>query len=105
MAERKTSGTPVRVQTMEQLIDVIDNVVASNEATSIEFRDGQRVKVSPDPASISPSEGEDPPEEVARRLAIAHSLFGVWSDIDGEAWKKQIKEERGSFRPDVEFDN
>jgi hypothetical protein len=104
MAESKAS-TP-KVQTMKQLLKVVDDAIASNTPTSIELSGGRRVSISPEPQSLAvPADGvQFTPAEVARRLAVIRSLFGAWSGIDGEAWKKQIKEERGSDRAVVDFD-
>ena len=106
MAERRRKPEPIPVRTMEQLLQVVDDVINSDESTPIELRNGRRVNISPEPRSIAtPANGEVfTPEEISERRAIIASLFGVWSDIDGEAWKKRIKAERGSNRPLVDFD-
>lgn len=87
------------VKTMEQLLDVVDDVMASNRAEAVEFRNGRHVMIVPESDVLPASANDDSAEEIERRLAIVRSLHGAWSDIDAEAWKKQIKEERGSDRP------
>lgn len=106
MAERKPKHEPVRVQTMEQLLRVVVDVVASKQPAPIELRDGRRVNISPEPRSLAiPANGVAfTPEEIAERRAIIQSLFGAWADIDGEEWKARIKESRGSIGPTTEHD-
>ncbi len=106
MAERKIKRGPVSIQNMEQLLTVVEEVVRSNDPVPIELQNGLRVKISPEPRSMAvPANGVAfTPEEIAERLAVIERLAGVWADIDGEAWKKRIKTERGSNRPIVDFD-
>jgi hypothetical protein len=99
MAERKLKAGPMVVRTMDEMLDVVDDVVTSNKAELVEFRGGRHVTISPEPSSAPTSETVESSDEVARRLAIVRALHGAWSDIGAEAWKKQIKEERGSDRP------
>jgi hypothetical protein len=144
MAERKRDDELIHVNSDEQLLRVVRDVVRSTEAASVDVENVGQVTISPlAPAPLKPrkkmthEEREakrdrdlrgsfgswkdvdiDEPrsiatpangmaftaEEIAERQAVIDSLFGIWSDIDGDAWKKRIKAERGSNRPLVDFD-
>ncbi len=105
MAEPKPK--PVSVRTMDQLISVVDDVVASNEPVPIELGNGRRVTVSSEPRSLAePANGVAfTEEEIEERRRLFRSVFGAWSDIDAEALKKRIKNARSSNRPLVDFDH
>ncbi len=96
MAERKLTSEPIRVRSEQQLLRVVQDVVRSSEAASVDVENVGQVTISPLRAARPASASKTTPEErEARRDREFRSSFGSWKGVDGDKLWAEIRASRG----------
>ncbi|MBM3144807.1 MAG: hypothetical protein FJ010_07515 [Chloroflexi bacterium] len=82
---------------IELTYDGKDLTIEKEKLEAIGLRKGDKVELRPDKPKLVPANFSE--EEKARRLAILRESWGAWTEEEGEAAIKAIREMRAQWQP------